>query len=415
VILCSSCKRGLDPAAIACADCGDVPECSAPKPAQPAAGLKNLFRLRRLSDDPIDLSGVWRFRELMPPIARDAVVTLGENRLPLHRARDGAEYADAFHVRYFHAGANPTGSFKDAGMSVAISQANEAGRRVAVCASTGNTASSMAAYAARAGMRAIVLVPAGGVSEAKLAQTLDYGATAIAVEGDFDSALRIVRTLDANQVAIVNSVNPYRIEGQKCAAFALLELLDWNVPDWVLLPGGNLGNTSAFGKGFREAAALGLIDRSPRIAVVQAAGASPFVRAIETGEELEPVDAQTDASAIRIGAPASWRRAAAIVRATRGTAVAVSDEAIADARAVIGRDGIGCEPASAASLAGLKALRESGTIPREASVVLVLTGHMLKDGAYAAAYHASSRRFSNPIVRGDASELERLIDRALAI
>jgi threonine synthase len=311
---------------------------------------------------------------------------------------------------------NPTASFKDAGMTVAISHAKESGARVAVCASTGNTAAAMAAYAARAEIAALVLVPAVGVSEAKMAQTLDYGATVAAIDGDFDRALEVVRGLDPARVAIVNSVNPYRIEGQKCAAFALLEARDWRVPDWLVLPGGNLGNTSAFGKGFREALALGLIDRLPRIAVVQASGAAPFAKLFRDGGEMIPVRAQTTATAIKIGAPASWRKALAEVRACHGTVLDVSDDEIADARAVIGRDGIGCEPASAASLAGLRRLRAVGTIGRDEDVVLVLTGHVLKDGAYASAYHTSAAPFANRIRNAPTdAALRELIDEVTAV
>jgi threonine synthase len=284
-----------------------------------------------------------------------------------------------------------------------------------VCASTGNTAAAMAAYAARAGIAALVLVPAGGVSEAKMAQTLDYGATVAAIDGDFDRALELVRSLDPARVAVVNSINPFRIEGQKCAALALLEARDWRVPDWIVLPGGNLGNTSAFGKGLREALALGFIDRLPRLAVVQAAGAAPFARAWRDGEDVRPVRAETAATAIKIGAPASWRKALAEVRATHGTVLAVEDDEIADARAIVGRDGVGCEPASAATLAGLRALRASSDIGRDDDVVLVLTGHALKDGAYAANYHASGARFANPIrpAATDAA-LRALIDELTA-
>jgi len=249
-----------------------------------------------------------------------------------------------------------------------------------------------------------------------MAQTLDYGATVAAIEGDFDHALEVVRSLDPARVAIVNSVNPYRIEGQKCAAFALLEARDWRAPDWLVLPGGNLGNTSAFGKGFREAHALGLIDRLPRIAVVQASGAAPFARVWREGGDLVPVRAETTATAIKIGAPASWRKALAEVRAANGTVLDVGDGAIAEARAVIGRDGIGCEPASAASLAGLRALREEGTIGRDDDVVLVLTGHVLKDTAYAAHYHTSAARFANVVRRAPTDEsLRALIDEVAAV
>ena len=297
---------------------------------------------------------------------------------------------------------NPTASFKDAGMTVAISRARERGARVAVCASTGNTAASMAAYAARAGMTAVVVAPVDGISPAKVAQTLDYGAHVVAVDGDFDDALQAVRALDPALAAVLNSVNPYRIEGQKTAAYVLLELRAWEAPDWVVLPGGNLGNSSALGKGFREAQAIGLSTRFPRLAVVQAAGAAPFARAWSAGTELVPLRAQTDASAIRIGAPASWKKARAEVQASHGTVLAVEDSEIAEARAVIGRDGIGCEPASAASLAGLRRLVEAGMVARDDDVVCVLTGHVLKDTAYATKYHESGAPHANAIVRGSA-------------
>ena len=381
-----------------CAVCGGLLAFSL-ESEHDAARLRETFASRRRSNDPLDRSGVWRFRELLPPIAHDKIVTLRENDLPLYPARHGADYAGAKRVSYFHLGMNPTASFKDAGMTVAISHAHARGARVAVCASTGNTAASMAAYAARTNMTALVFVPATGISEAKMAQTLDYGATVAAIDGDFDRALELVRGLDPARVAIVNSVNPYRIEGQKCAAFALLEARDWRVPDWIVLPGGNLGNTSAFGKGLRELLAIGLIDRLPRLGVVQASGAAPFARLFERGGELVPVRAETTATAIKIGAPASWRKALAEVRATDGTVLDVDDDAIADARAVIGHDGVGCEPASAATLAGLCVLRENATIASDDDVVLILTGHVLKDGAYAARYHGSNRRFSNTIRR----------------
>jgi threonine synthase len=211
-------------------------------------------------------------------------------------------------------------------------------------------------------------------------------------------------------VAIVNSVNPYRIEGQKCAAFVLLEQRGWRVPDWIVLPGGNLGNSSALGKGFREARTLGLIDRLPRIAVVQAAGAAPFAQVWRTGGELVPVHAETTATAIKIGAPASWKKARAEVLISQGTVTDVDDDAIADARAIVGRDGVGCEPASAASLAGLRRLVAERTIDPGDDVVLVLTGHVLKDGAYAARYHESGAAFANRILRGadPADVVERL-------
>jgi threonine synthase len=409
---CSSCDATPAHAdALACAQCGELLAFVLQTDAIDAYEVETTARIRRASLDPRDRSGVWRFRELLPPVGEDAITTLREGDVPLIDAPRGATYAGVERLAYLHLGANPTASFKDAGMTVAISHAREAGARFAVCASTGNTAASMAAYAARAGIAAVVIAPVDAISAAKVAQTLDYGAHVVGVEGDFDAALRVVRELDPATVAVVNSINPYRIEGQKTAALVLLEQRRWIAPDWVVLPGGNLGNASAFGKGFREARAIGLTLRAPRLAVVQASGAAPFAQAWRDDAELVPVHAQTDATAIRIGAPASWKKARAEVRASGGTVLDVGDAEIAEARAVIGRDGVGCEPASAASLAGLRKLVAGGTVDRDADVVCVLTGHVLKDTAYAARYHASSAPHANAIVRGVA--LRDYLDRLL--
>jgi len=399
-LVCSECGRAAAPDAMFCASCDGL--LAFETYAAPAHGAPDRDRIaaRRNSNDPRDRSGVWRYRELLPPIPFDGIVTLREGDVPLYDAPRSAAYAGIGRVACLHLGMNPTASFKDAGMTAAISRAAAVGARIAVCASTGNTSASLAAYAARAGMHALVLVPATGISASKVAQTLDYGATVVAIDGDFDAALVTVRAMDPQRVAIVNSVNPYRIEGQKSAAFVLLEQRGWRVPDWIVLPGGNLGNTSALGKGFREALALGWIDRLPRIAVVQASGAAPFARAFRERADLIPVHAETTATAIKIGAPASWKKARAEVAASKGTVLDVSDDEIADARAIIGRDGIGCEPASAASLAGLRQLVADGTIGPSDDVVLILTGHVLKDGAYAANYHESSAAFANRILRG---------------
>ncbi len=399
---CSECDAAGDDDALVCAACGALLGFVLRTDLVDAAAVEARARRRRGSPDPRDRSGVWRFRELLPPIAEDAIVTLREGDVPLYDAPRGARFAGVARLTYLHLGMNPTASFKDAGMTVAISRAHERGARVAVCASTGNTAASMAAYAARAGLTAVVIAPVDGISGAKVAQTLDYGAHVVAVEGDFDDALRAVRALDPASAAVVNSVNPYRIEGQKTAALVLLEQREWSAPDWVCLPGGNLGNASALGKGFREARAIGLAARTPRLAVVQASGAAPFARAWRDEAELVPVRAETEATAIRIGAPASWKKARAEVRASGGTVLDVSDAEIAEARAAIGRDGVGCEPASAASLAGLKRLVADGTIAPHDDVVCVLTGHVLKDTAYATRYHASAAPQANAIVRGTA-------------
>ena len=398
---CSACGTpSADPDAIVCTACGELHAFVLDAGRIDARAVERTARERRASPEARDRSGVWRFRELLPAVADDAITTLREGDVPLYDGPRGAAYAGVAHLAYLHLGMNPTGSFKDAGMTVAISRARERGARIAVCASTGNTAASMAAYAARAGMLAVVIAPVDGISAAKVAQTLDYGAHVVAVDGDFDDALRAVRALDPASAAVVNSVNPFRIEGQKTAAFVLLEQRGWTVPDWVVLPGGNLGNSSALGKGFREARDIGLAAHIPHLAVVQASGAAPFARAWRDDADLVPVRAQTDATAIRIGAPASWKKARAEVRASGGTVLAVDDAAIAEARAVVGADGVGCEPASAASLAGLKRLVADGAIPRDADIVCVLTGHVLKDTAYATRYHESGARYANAIVRG---------------
>jgi len=394
ILRCSECE---EPASLPfCNRCGGLLEFVISGLRLDATGYKALLRTRRAAGGPLWSSGVWRFAELLPQIDTRHVVTLHENVVPLYEARGGRTFAGVDRLRYLHLGMNPTGSLKDPGMTVAISAAKAEGARRAVCASTGNTAASLAAYAARAGMEAVVVVPAGAVSEAKLLQTLSYGARVIAIDGDFDSALAVVRTIDDPQVAVVNSINPYRIEGQKCAAFVLLESLDWEPPEWIVVPGGNLGNASAFGKGMREAFELALITRLPRLAVIQAERAAPFVRAFEDRTELRPVNARTEASAIRIGAPASWRKALRELERTNGTACSVSDDEIAAAYSAVAREGIGAEPASCAALAGVRKLCERGTIARGESVVVVLTGHILKDPAYALQrLRAASRTIAN--------------------
>jgi len=383
--ICSECSAPI--AATATCACGGLPAFTEASPRIDPAGFKRALRDRRGSVEARFQSGVWRLAEVLPAIPAEAVVTLCEGNMPVYESERGARFAGVDRLSYRHLGMNPTGSFKDLGMTVAVSAAKAAGASGVVCASTGNTAASMAAYAARAGMDAYALVPSGKISNAKLAQMRDYGAKVVPVDGSFDDAFDKLSSVADGDVAVVNSTNPYRIEGQKCAAYILLERRDWQVPDWLVLPGGNLGNASAFGKGFREALALGLIDRLPRIAVVQASGAAPFVRVWESGEDLVPVVPHTAASAIAIGAPKSWRKALRELKASDGVAIDQDDDAILDAKARIGAEGIGCEPASAASLAGARALRSLGHIAPDADVVAVLTGHTLKDTDAIVAYH----------------------------
>ena len=315
------------------------------------------------------------------PTAGPSPVSFPEGNTPLLYRHGIAEWAGVSDLFLKHEGHNPTGSFKDRGMTVGITQAVRIGARAVACASTGNTSASLAAYAAQAGLPAFVLVPAGRVARGKLAQTVGYGARVLAVRGDFDACLRLVEAAsDLLGLYLLNSVNPFRLEGQKTIVLEMLQQLGWEPPDWIVLPGGNLGNTAAFGKALEEAREWGLIDRVPRLAVVQAEGAAPFARAFaDDFVHRVRVEADTVASAIRIGDPASWDRAVHSIRYTDGVVLSVSDTEILAAKRTIDRAGVGCEPASAAALAGIRQLTATKTIPADARVVAVLTGHMLKD------------------------------------
>ncbi|MEL7240007.1 MAG: threonine synthase, partial [Planctomycetota bacterium] len=302
------------------------------------------------------------------------------------------------------------GSFKDRGMTAAMSVARRLGKRRVACASTGNTSASMASYAAAAGMQAYVFIPEGKVAFGKLSQAMAFGAKTLQIAGDFDRAMQLVQAVSAAEdIYLVNSVNPFRIEGQKAIGFEILQDLDWNVPDWIVLPGGNLGNNWAISKGMMELKAAGHIDRLPRIAVIQAEGASPFYRALTAGADLEPMAAETVATAIRIGNPVSFYRARRGLKATNGVVAQVSDQAIVDAKAVVDAAGIGAEPASCATVAGLRQLVESKVIRPDERVVGVLTGHVLKDPGLVVDYHLGrlenlSSSCANPPVTVEATE-----------
>ncbi|MCP3920655.1 MAG: threonine synthase [bacterium] len=335
-------------------------------------------------------SGVWRYRELVDPdLDPAAVVSLCEGNTPLYDAPDLARFAGLAAVGIKHEGLNPTGSFKDRGMTAAVSRARAAGARHAICASTGNTAASMAAFAARAGMAATVVVPDGAVAWGKLSQALAYGAHVLMVRGDFDAAMGLVREeARAGRVALLNSANPFRVEGQKTIVLEVLQQLAWDAPDWIVFPAGNLGNCAAFGKALREALALGLIERVPRLAAVQAAGAAPFATAYDNGfERYEPVVADTLATAIRIGAPVSYARGVRSLKETRGVALAVTDDEILAAKVAVDRAGLGAEPASCAALAGARRLVRDGRMAPTERVVCVLTGNLLKDPDTTRAFH----------------------------
>lgn len=377
-----------------CASCGNLLEVVFPTADQmnlEAGSLKALWRERRTSNLPIDQSGVWRFREVLPALdEKHPAITLREGNTPLYELSLCARIAGVEQLYAKHQGMNPTGSFKDTGMTVAASFARKDRFHWVACASTGNTSASMAAYAARGGMRSLVLIPDGKISWSKLSQALEYGAVTCQVRTDFDGCMRVLNDIVSRKpIYLLNSINPFRLEGQKTVAFELMEQFDWQPPDHILVPGGNLGNSSALGKAVREMHELGLINRVPKISVIQAEGANALVRSVREkgGKELVSVQADTMATAIRIGSPASWKKAVRVLEETGGTVEQVSEVEIALAKAEIGADGIGCEPASAVTLAGLKKLVAQGFVKANESVVLVLTGHLLKDPDFTLKFH----------------------------
>jgi threonine synthase len=378
-----------------CPHCGGLLETAYPDQRLVGSDLKQIWHERRMSNDPLDQSGVWRYRELIP-FLNDLrhVITLREGNTPLLQSYRAAEYGGLRSISFKHQGFNPTGSFKDNGMTCGVAQARALGMRRVACVSTGNTSASMAAYASAGGLEPIIFIPHGNISYGKLAQALEYGARTVQVEANFDQILALVRDL-AERVGIylLNSINPFRIEGQKSIVIEMMDQRDWNPPDWIVLPGGNLGNTSAFGKALRELLEFGLIARTPRLAVVQAAGAAPFYDFMRDGNRFDPVaHPETLATAIKIGDPVSWPKATHEVRASGGVVEKVTEQEIADAKAQIGRAGIGCEPASAATLAGIRKLTAAGVIDRDADVVAVLTGNVLKDPDYIYRYHTDQLR-----------------------
>src|SRR6202012_5849939 len=285
------------------------------------------------------------------------------------------------------------------------------------CASTGNTSAAMAAYAARAGLRSLVLIPEGKIAWGKLSQAMDYGAITCQLKSDFDGCVKVLTEIVREApIYLLNSVNPYRLEGQKTPAIEIAEELDWSVPDHLIVPGGNLANSSALGKGFRELRELGLVARMPRISVIQAEGANPLVRsfAASHGKQLEPVEADTRATAIRIGNPASWRKAVRVILDTDGWCLDVSEAEIAIAKAELGAEGLGCEPASAVTLAGLKKLRAEGRVGSGETVVLLLTGHTLKDADYTIDFHRGTL-LKDAEIAGHAAEVDALRRNAVAV
>ena len=365
--------------------------------------------------DPLDYSGVWRFRSLLPFAPEKDIVTIGEGQTILQQSQAVGKYVGmnpgGLYLQY--EGLNPSGSFKDNGMTAASTHARMVGAKVAACASTGNTSASLAIYASTTQVfRVVVFVGSGKIAYGKLSQALDYDAKTLQILGDFDDALERVREVAGERgIYLCNSVNPFRLEGQKTIMYRVLESLNWEVPDWIVVPGGNLGNSSAFGKAFYELKALGLIDRIPRLAVINASGANTLFQLYEqrgvrwdggmsddgTTEaffkdmDSEKRKASTLASAIEINRPVNLKKCLRSLEACDGVVRQVTDQEILDAKAQVGAGGFGCEPASGASVAGAKKLRAEGVIAPSDRVVCILTGHQLKDPDATVAYHSGDQ------------------------
>jgi threonine synthase len=417
----TSCLRKQDPRKDTheCAFCGGLLEVRYDFDPFDPDELRHTWHQRRLSGEPIDRSGVWRFRELIPFIEPGSrIISLSEGSTPLVGARRTGWWAGPVHLTIKHQGNNPTGSFKDLGMTACITRAASRGIRMVACASTGNTSSSMAAYAARAGMKALLFVPYRQISAAKLAQALDFGALVVEVGDTFDEAFRLLREMAAElNLYLVNSVNPFRIEGQKTIVAEMLEQRAWRPPDYIVVPGGNLGNSSAIGKGLRELKEMGFIEKVPRVIVVQAAGANPFHQMISSGSsELVPADRpNTEATAIRIGHPANWKKAQRVLEWSKGFSESVTDDEIFEAKKILAEDGIGCEPASAATVAGVRKLVRAKKIDWHADIVCVLTGNQLKDTEYIMRHRSPDEESRQRLrVEPEPSALRDALAKALA-
>ena len=389
--------------------------------------------------DPHCFSGVWRFHELLPFVPLKQCVTVGEGQTLLHPSEGVARYTGVtpgrLHLQY--EGMNPSGSFKDNGMSAAFSHARFVGATRAACASTGNTSASLALYCSVTRlMKAVIFVGSGKIAYGKLSQALDYGALTVQITGDFDDAMARVKEVSQQLgIYLVNSVNPFRLEGQKTIMYRVLEGLGWEVPDWIVVPGGNLGNSSAFGKAFSELRELGLIDRVPRLAVINAAGADTLYQLVEKrglrwrggSPNLEvasgyygEMDAQqrrasTIASAIEINRPVNLTKCIRALEVCDGLVREVSDQEILDAKAQVGASGLGCEPASAASVAGVKLLVAEGVIDPNERVVCVLTGHQLKDPTATVAYHTTDQEQFNKVLGSRGVRRAAFANRAVAV
>lgn len=389
--------------------------------------------------NPVRFSGVWRFHELLPFASQDELVTVGEGQTLLQQANEVAKYVGMnegqLHLQY--EGMNPSGSFKDNGMCAAVTHAKMMNAKRAACASTGNTSASLALYcSATQAMKAVIFIGSGKISYGKLSQALDYGALTIQIAGDFDDAMiRVRQVAQELGIYLVNSVNPFRLEGQKTVMYRVLEALRWEVPDWIVVPGGNLGNSSAFAKAFQELKQHGLIDRIPRLAVINAGGADTLYELVERRGvrwnggnvnmdpivsyndhmDREGIRADTIASAIEINRPVNLKKCLRALEWMDGVVRQTDDQEILDAKAKIGAGGFGCEPASAASVAGAKLLRREGVIAPSDKVVCILTGHELKDPNATVAYHTTDQELFNQTLGSRGVTKASHANRAVAV
>ena len=401
-----------------CEACGSLLDVKHDFSSPPAPITRELFDGRLGTFAAPYSSGVWRFKELVyPDITSAVIVSRMEGNTNLYELPRLARFAGVDSLFLKHEGENPTGSFKDRGMTTGVTQARSLGMERVACASTGNTSASMASYAAYAGMRGIVFLQNQQIAMGKLAQGIAYGATCIQIKADFDRNMELVREVSERLgIYVLNSINPFRLEGQKSIMFEALQQLRWRAPDWIVVPGGNLGNSSAFGKGLLEMLALGLIDRLPRLAIIQAEGANPLYRHYRAGfNRFQPVNAQTIATAIKIGNPVNLQKAIRSLEWTAGVVEEVSDAQIMDAKAVIDGAGIGCEPASACSLAGTKKLVANGTIKPGDSVLAVLTGNVLKDPEATIGYHADQLAGIKPGYRNRILQADDNLDEIIRL
>ncbi|MBN8638453.1 MAG: threonine synthase [Anaerolineae bacterium] len=392
VLECMNCHRQypVDQVIYTCSTCGGLLDLKHDMDWLRKTVTRELFDSRLGTLDFPYNSGVWRYKEMIYPDVDPAlIVSRPEGNTNLYPSPRLSKWVGVEKLYLKHEGENPTGSFKDRGMTGGLTQAQVLGMKKVACASTGNTSASLAAYAAWSGIQGIVLFQNKQIALGKLSQAVAYGATCIRIAADFDRNLELVREISEKLgIYVLNSVNPFRLEGQKSIMIETIQQLRWQVPDWIVVPGGNLGNSSAFGKGLREMYEIGLIDRLPSLAIIQAEGANPLYRAYQNGfTNYQPMEADTIATAIKIGNPVNYPKAVRALQWTEGVVEQVTDQQIMDAKALIDAQGIGCEPASACSLAGVKKLVENGVIKPHETVVGILTGHVLKDPDATIAYH----------------------------